>query len=342
MKPAEFAYLAATAARAPSLHNSQPWRFRFRRDSIELYADPARNLQQADPLGREMLISCGAALYGLRIAMRNLGYLPGFEILPDPAQPGLLARVWPCGHEPASWQERELIAAIPHRHTHRGPFAPGRVSARLLAAMCRDAAAEGASLVLLDRPGQVRDLVGLTAAAGQAQQASPQIQAELQMWARPAGSAARDGIAGHAHAAPDPADEPGAPSARQLRPEEPAHERLPQRDFGIPGTLPGGGPLPTATAVLITRADEPADWLKAGQALDRLLLHAASRWVFARLQSEPLESPLFRTEIRSRLCLSGVPQLLLQFGRANIAPATARRPATEFTVPDQAGPPASA
>ena len=102
MKPAEFAYLAATAARAPSLHNSQPWQFRFRRDSIELYADPARNLQQADPLGREMLISCGAALYGLRLAMRNLGYLPDVEILPDPAQPGLLARVWSCGRESAS------------------------------------------------------------------------------------------------------------------------------------------------------------------------------------------------------------------------------------------------
>ena len=336
MKPAEFAYLAATAARAPSLHNSQPWRFRFRGDSVELYADPARNLQQADPLGREMLISCGAALYGLRLAMRNLGYLPEAEILPDPAQPGLLARVWSCGREPASLQEKELIAAIPHRHTHRGPFAPGRVSARLLAAMCGDAAAEGASLVLLNQPGQVRDLVRLTAAAGQAQQASPQIQAELQLWARPAGSVARDGIPGHAQAAPDPAEVPGAPPARHPRPEEPAHARLPQRDFGIPGTLPGGGPLPTATAVLITRADGPADWLKAGQALDRLLLHAASRWVFARLQSEPLESPRLRAEIRSRLCLSGVPQLLLQFGRANIAPATARRPASEFIVPDQA------
>ena len=342
MKPAEFAYLAATAARAPSLHNSQPWRFRFRRDSVELYADPARNLQRADPLGREMLISCGAALYGLRLAMRNLGYLAGAEILPDPAQPGLLARVWPCGREPASWQERELIAAIPHRHTHRGPFAPGRVSARLLAAMCGDAAAEGASLVLLDRPGQVHDLVGLTAAAGQVQQASPQIQAELQIVGPPGRQRGPGRYPGARAGRPDPADETGAPSARQPRPEEPAHERLPQRDFGIPGTLPGGGPLPTATAVLITRADEPADWLKAGQALDRLLLHAASRWVFARLQSEPLESPRLRAEIRSRLCLSGVPQLLLQFGRANIAPATARRPAAEYTVSDPAGPSASA
>jgi nitroreductase len=340
LKPAEIAYLAATAARAPSLHNSQPWQFRFRRDAIELYADPARNLQQADPLGREMLISCGAALYGLRLAMRNLGYLPKVEVLPDPAQPGLLARVWSCGHESVSLQERELIAAIPHRHTHRGPFAPGRVSARLLAAMCGDAAAEGASLVLLDQPGQVRDLVGLTAAAGQLQQASPQIQAELRMWARPAGSAARDGIPGHAQAPPDPADGPGALRAWRPRPEEPAHERLPQRDFGIPGTLPGGGPLPTATAVLITRADGPADWLKAGQALDRLLLHAATHWVFARLQSQPLESPWTRAEIRSRLCLNGFPQLLLQFGRANIAPATARRPTAEFTATDPAGPPA--
>lgn len=339
MAPDEIAYLAATAGRAPSLHNSQPWKFLYRAGALELHADPARNLPRADPAGREMLISCGAALYGLRLAMRHLGYLPEVDILPDPAQPGLAARVRPCGHAAASLAERELIAAIPHRHTHRGPFVPGRVSARLLDALCVDAAAEGARLVLLDQPGHVHHLARLAATADQAQQADPQIQAELRRWARPAGSTARDGVPAHAQAAPDTAAGPGALQAQCRRPGEPAHERLQQRDFGVPGTLPGGGSLPTATAVLITRGDGPMDWLKAGQALDRLLLHAAARWVFARLQSQPLESPRLRAEIRSGLGLSGVPQLLLQFGRANIAPATARRPAAEFTATEQGDPP---
>ena len=85
-------YLIATAARAPSVHNTQPWRFRAGHDVIELYADQRRKLR-VDPVGREMLISCGAALFGLRLAVRSLGYLPVVELLPDPARLRLLAQV---------------------------------------------------------------------------------------------------------------------------------------------------------------------------------------------------------------------------------------------------------
>ena len=73
-------WLLATASRAPSIHNTQPWRFRVGEYAIELYADPGRKLRM-DPLGREMLISCGAALFGLRLAVRSLGYLPIVELL---------------------------------------------------------------------------------------------------------------------------------------------------------------------------------------------------------------------------------------------------------------------
>src|SRR5260370_15249739 len=83
-------YLIATAARAPSVHNTQPWRFRVRQSAIELYCDQHRKLR-LDPIGREMLISCGAALFGLRLGMRSLGYLPLVRLLPDPARPRVLA-----------------------------------------------------------------------------------------------------------------------------------------------------------------------------------------------------------------------------------------------------------
>src|SRR5580693_7051057 len=85
-------YLTGVARRAPSLHNTQPWRFTVSGDAIELRADVSRQLS-VDPDGREMLISCGAALYGLRLAVRSLGYLPEVEILPGPAGRGPLARV---------------------------------------------------------------------------------------------------------------------------------------------------------------------------------------------------------------------------------------------------------
>jgi hypothetical protein len=80
--PGQAKYLIGTAARAPSVHYSQPWRFRVGEYVIELYADPGRKLR-VDPVGREVLISRGAALFGLQLAVRSLGYQPIVDLLPD-------------------------------------------------------------------------------------------------------------------------------------------------------------------------------------------------------------------------------------------------------------------
>ena len=137
-------FLITTAARAPSVHNTQPWRFRVGPDTVELWCDPRRKLR-VDPSGREMLISCGAALFGLRLAVRSLGYLPIVELLPDPGRLRLMARVSIGIAAPISGRERHLLQAVPHRHTHRGPFAPSPLSAGLLARLQHDVLAEGAT-----------------------------------------------------------------------------------------------------------------------------------------------------------------------------------------------------
>ena len=161
-RPIRSNYLIATAARAPSVHNTQPWRFRVGHYVIELYADRRRKLR-VDPAGREMLISCGAALFGLRLAVRSLGYLPVVELLPDPDRLRLLARVRLGAAEPMTGRERQMLAALPHRHTHRGPFAPGPLPAGLLAGLQHDALAEGATLALVDPAlayQQLADILG--------------------------------------------------------------------------------------------------------------------------------------------------------------------------------------
>ena len=89
----DIAFLVASAARAPSVHNTQPWKFRVRGSVIELLADPDRQLHYVDPAGRELMISCGAALFGLRLGLRKLGHVAAVEILPDRAQPWLVAQV---------------------------------------------------------------------------------------------------------------------------------------------------------------------------------------------------------------------------------------------------------
>jgi nitroreductase len=312
-------YLLATAARAPSVHNTQPWRFRAGEYAIELYADQRRKLR-VDPVGREMLISCGAALFGLRLAVRSLGHVPVVELLPDRARLRLLARVSLGAAEPMTGRERQLLAALPHRHTHRGPFAPGPLPAGLVAGLQHDALAEGATLVLIDRPLAYQQLAGILSATGRRQDLDPLAREEVRRWSRGAADPARDGIP--AHALP-------VKAGRQAG-------RLAQRDFDLDrglGLLDAGGPPPAVTAVLLTRGDGRVDWLRAGQALHRLLAHAASNWVFASLHTQPLEAAAIRALIRDRLALPGAPQMLLQLGLAHTAHATARRPPDDLIEP---------
>jgi nitroreductase len=312
-------YLVGVAARAPSLHNTQPWRFAVSGDAIELYADPSRQLR-VDPDGREMLISCGAVLYGLRLAVRSLGYLPEVELLPDPAGRRPLARVRLGAAAPMTAAERKMLAAVLHRHTHRGPFDAAPLPAGLLTRLRDDASAEGATLTEID-PGPARDeLMSLLTASARRQDHDPRTRAETWLWSHDAISPDRDGVPAHAFpAAPDHED-----------------ATLPQRDFDLGrglGLLPGHGPVPPVTAVLFTPGDGREDWLYAGQALHRLLLHAASQWVFASLNTQPLEDPATRALIRDRLALPGAPQMLLAFGVSRIAHPTARRPPADLIEP---------
>ena len=310
-------FLITTATRAPSVHNTQPWRFRTGPDAVELWSDPRRKLR-TDPSGREMLISCGAALFGLRLAIRSLGYWPVTQLLPDPARLRLLARVSIGAAAPTTGLERQMLDAVPHRHTHRGPFAPGPLPPGLLAGLQHDALAEGATLVLATGGLAYNRLERITAAAARRGDLSPRARAEIRRWTRTRTAArmARDGIPATALASGA-----GRPAGR-----------LPQRDFDLGrgiARLPSGGAPPPATAVLLTSGDRRADWLRAGQALHRVLLHAASQWVFASLHTQPLEDAAARDLIRSRLALPGHPQMLLQLGPATAASPTARRPPAE-------------
>ncbi len=315
-------YLITTAARAPSVHNTQPWRFKVSEDAVELYADPCRKLR-VDQSGREMLISCGAALFGLRLGIRSLGYLPAVTLFPDPGSLRLLARVSFGAASPMTTAERRMLEALPHRHTHRGPFSEGALPHGLLPGLQHDALAEGAVLAVVESPFAYQQLADVVTAVSRRQDFDPLARADVRQWSRVSGSASRDGVPARAFPA-------------GVFPEWIGGERgrLRQRDFDQGrqiGTLPVEGPPAAATAVLVTRGDSKIDWLHAGQALQRLLLHAAGRWVFACLYTQPLEAAAIRTLIRTRLALPGPPQMLLQFGLATTTQATARRQPGELS-----------
>jgi hypothetical protein len=210
-----------------------------------------------------------------------------------------------------------LLAAIPHRHTHRGAFSREPLPAGLLAGLQHDASAEGATLSLLDRDRGYERLADIINAASRSQDLDLGPHTDMLNWTRNPGSNARDGVPASAYA-------PGSGRRRG---------RLSQRDFDLGrkfGTLDADGPVPAATAVLLTPGDDVRDWLCAGQALHRVLAHAASQWVFASLYSEPLESSAIRSLIGDRLMLPGAPQLILQMGRAHSTRVTARRPPSDL------------
>jgi hypothetical protein len=312
-------YLIGAAARAPSVHNTQPWLFKVNKSAIELYCDSRRQLL-ADPDGREMLISCGAALYGLRLAVRSLGYLPVVDVLPRPGSPRLLARVTLGATAPVTAAEHEMLKALPYRHTHRAAFAPDPLPAGLLAGLQHDAIAERARLDIVDQGLAYQRLADIVSAAARRFDLDPWARAEMRCWSGSVASPARDGVPAQAF----PATTTRQPGRRS--------GRLRQRDFDLGrglGLLTADGPGPAVTAVLLTTGDGPREWLYAGQALHRLLLRAATRSVFASLYTQPLEHELIRALIQDRLALPGAPQMLLQLGVAHTTEATARRPPEE-------------
>jgi nitroreductase len=310
-------YLIATAARAPSVQNTQPWRFKVTGSAVELYCDSRRQLL-ADPDGRELLISCGAALYGLRLAVRSLGYLPVVDVLPRPGSPRLLARVTLGAAAPVTAAEDEMLKALPRRHTHRAAFAPDPLPAGLLPELQHHATAERARLDVVDQGQAYQQLADIVSAAARRLDLDPWARAEMRYWSGSVAGPARDGIPPQAF-----------PTTTTRQPG-----RLRQRDFDLGrglGLLTADGPGPAVTAVLLTTGDGPREWLCAGQALHRLLLHAATRSVFASLYTQPLEHELTRTLIQDRLALPGAPQMLLQLGVAYTTQATARRPPEDVT-----------
>lgn len=334
MGRAEAARVVAVAVRAPSLHNSQPWLFTLRDGTLELRADSARHLPGTDPDTRQLMISCGAALFGARLGLRSLGLLPQVELLPEAAQPDLLARVRVRGTAPADAEEVSLVRAVPWRWTARSGFAPEPVPAGLLAALRRAAAWERAVLLVLDDPGRRRAAAELVAAADRAQRASDVVSRELTTWTT-RDAAGGDGVPPWAYPRHPPAAGADQFAVRDFT-QAPSDDELP-RPGGPDSASPGPAGDPVAGA-LLTGGDTPADWLRAGQALHRVLLTAAAAGVQASLHSQPFGVEVLRRSVRDALTGGAEPQLLLQFGHPAgpdaVGPATPRRPVADVLTVD--------
>src|SRR3954463_5448864 len=108
---------ARESLRAPSVFNTQPWKWRLTGDVLQLYSDPARRLGVTDAEGRLLLISCGGALHHARVSLAAAGWRAEVQRLPDDQRPDLLARIRVMGRTAPDAQAKELVAAINRRRT---------------------------------------------------------------------------------------------------------------------------------------------------------------------------------------------------------------------------------
>lgn len=269
-------FVTAAARHAPSVYGSAPWWFAATDTSVCLHADQERQLPIADPAGRELTISCGAAIFTARVAMRQLGLLPEASVFPQPERPSLVANIgWADARRPAADFERELFAQTAAARTHQGGFAYSRLPDGVMSGLAEDAEREGAGLVIMTDDDHRAALLAVLETARAA--------------FRLDGKRAVEAASYHADDA----------SAGWAAP--PADVTLTPASAGI-------------LTILTTQADQRADWVAAGQALQRLLLTASAQGAAVAVSSEAMEFEHLRAFTGSELAGGASPQLILRFG----------------------------
>ncbi|MER7467252.1 nitroreductase family protein [Streptomyces sp. NPDC097981] len=312
------AALVEDATAAPSMHNAQPWKFHFSTAdrAFRVRADTERAMPHTDPTNRALHIGCGAALFNLRVAAAHAGWEPDTRLLPDPADPDLLATVRLTEPVRPGTELAELYPAIRRRHTSRYPFSEEEVPAAIQDALCAAALREGARLVF---PGawHVESVLGLVQDAEGRDSLDPDAFEDIRRWTRLGNDAvtSSDGIPEYAFG---PRKRGGKAPVRDFAGRRPAADREAATFESTPHL-----------ALLGTGGDRPEDWLTAGQAMERVLLEATLDGLATSLTSHALESPELRWAVRDPHSETGFVQMVLRLGYGEPGPATPRRPVEE-------------
>lgn len=298
-------FLLKYALLAPSGHNTQPWNFKVNNEAIELYADLTRALPVVDPQNRELIISCGTALFNLRITLRHFGYQGKIATFPDRNNPDFLARIHLGKHRQASADEQMLFEAIPERHTNRQDYEEWGIPKSLLAWLEADAAAEGAWIHIV-RDTARNAIAELVKVGDRHLMADPNFRRELAAWIHPSSSQNHDGIPSYAYGVSEYLD-----FATPLF-------ALVMRTFDLGNSIANHSHQLIAQSPallgLITQGDTVQDWLVAGQALERVLLRSQAVGLSASLLNQPIEVPQLRSQLGTLLHATGYPQILLRLG----------------------------
>jgi nitroreductase len=303
----------ALAARAPSVHNSQPWRWRVGDGVLDLYADLTRWLPLTDTDGRDLVLSCGATLHHLQVALRGLGARSTVVRMPDPERPDILARIHlgvaDTGRRGDGESDLDEVSAITARRTDRRRYTDWPVPPEHLADLASRAAECGALLRVVPEGPALRTLALAVQTAAAEHAVVPGYDTELALWSGMQSSA--DGVP--ANAVPVP-DDPGP--------------GVPQRHFASGAMPEGSSPADGATLLVLgTSSDDRLSQLRAGEAMSAVLLQATTFGLASSPLSEPLELAGTRALIRDQV-LDGTlsPQIVLRVGWAPVGEAVPESP----------------
>ncbi|MEU4343882.1 NAD(P)H nitroreductase [Nocardia sp. NPDC023852] len=284
----------ALAVRAPSVHNTQPWRFRIGERSVHIHLDPTRALTPTDPDQRDLVLSCGTALHHLRIALAAMGWSAVVHRLPNPADRNHLASIELVPNRP-TMTDIALSAAITDRRTDRRNYSSKPLPPGYLGLVTERAAEFGGVIRQAAYESRNRLVEAMNAAARQHPE-DPDYQLELAAWSGK-------------HDTTD-----GAP-ARDTPPPH-TSQRTPSQVFTPPRLVDSiREPDYAELLVLGTAADDRLSRLRAGEAASAVLLTATNVGLATCLLTEPLQIPELRKKIRHGVLDDATfPQAIIRIG----------------------------
>ena len=311
--------LVELACRAPSVHNTQPWAWRTTDDGLDLFSDPSRALGASDPDGRNMVISCGAALHHAEVVAGAMGWAADVTRFPDGTGSTRLAHL-ALTPSPVSDDAADVLLSVRERCTDRRRFTSWPVPDDLLHAIARTGGTWGAHLVpVVDTTDRFR-VDRLVERARSLQSRDPRVADEQRAWVD---HGPVDGVPSAVLPAADPTTTVGTPTR-----------------FGT-GLLRDPAPeLESSDGVIVVcgYTDGPEDWLRSGEALSAVWLRATLDGLSVVPLSQVIEVEETRMSLQHDV-LGGlaVPHILVRLGwqelsRSELA-RTARRPLDEVLDP---------
>lgn len=314
-KTAQIAFLLRYAILAPSNHNTQPWLFEINGDDVLLFADRTRALPVSDPCDRELIISCGVALFFLETAARAFGFEVSIKRFPREGDADLVASVRIGKRSEKRNGRPELFEAITRRRTNRSKFSDQPLGEVVEAAIDAALSANGVHSAWVKSRSDRAALAHLISLADREQFEDRAFRRELARWVNPSRYSEPDGL-----------------PAKSIGFDSPSNYVAPLLirtfDLGEGKSAIDEALVQSSAAIMIvsTGFDQPIDWVRAGEALGAALLTAESLGVNASYLNQPCEVDDLRFRLAELQSVQGHPQLVLRLGYGMPVSATPRRP----------------